>query len=106
MGTPPVEAEPLIPEDLMAYVGGNGDESDGTDYEEVLAAAVEMVNDHVSEDPPAAIYRQAVLEVGSKIAARRQSPNVSLDGLPSMAPKDPMVTVYQMLAPYAPVGFA
>ena len=93
-------------DDLTTYVGGSAE--DGTDYAAVLAAAVALIGRHVgSTIVPAAVLDQAVLEVGSKIASRRQLNGVGgFDSPGPSAPRDPMVTVYQMLAPFLPAGFA
>lgn len=92
--------------DLQTYVGGSAE--DGTDYVGVVAAARALVDQHVGATiVPAAVLDQAVLEVGSKIASRRQLNGVGgFDSPGPSAPKDPMITVYQMLAPFLPAGFA
>ena len=91
---------------LKEYVGA--DSADGTDYEATLATAVALVENHVGQgsEVPGDVLDQAVLEVGMKLSNRRQSPTADFDGPIASAPKDPMITVYALLAPFIPAGFA
>lgn len=107
MATPQAEA-------LIAYVGGIV----GTDgalaesaYEQASALVAEYVGTDALATIPAAILDGAILEVGSKLWARRNAPMGTIqvdtiDGTPIPTPRDPMTTVYPVLDRFLPGGFA
>lgn len=96
---------PVTEDDLQAYVGGSDD--DRTDYARDLATATALVAQHVGATAvPDAVLRSAILEVGAKLVMRRQSPTADFDGAVAIAPRDPMVTAYPLLAPFLAPGFA
>ena len=98
---------------LIAYVGGRPSADDafaGRKYDEAHAILTGYL-DAEAHRVPAAVFNEQVLEVASKLWARKGAPNGqanygTLDGTPMPAPRDPMVTTYPVLAPFLSGGFA
>ena len=97
--------------DLIAYVGGRPTVDDafaGSKYDEARALVDAYIGD---ESVPTAISGPAVLEVAAKLWARRGAANGTvqydtMDASPMPTPRDPMVTVYPVLARFLSGGFA
>lgn len=76
--------------------------------EEALALVGQVVGEHTV---PATIRDRAVIEAGSELFHRRQSPNgisqfAAPDGGALRIARDPMNVARTILAPFLPLGFA
>lgn len=98
------------PSALLAYVGAGPQDAEfaADKHAEALALVTAYVG---TATVPPAVLDQAVLEVGSKLWARRSAPQGvaqydTLGAAPAMAAKDPMVTVYPTLNRFLGGGFA
>jgi hypothetical protein len=96
--------------DLQKYVGAlPGDEDTLT---QCLDAAEQLVTDHVGgadalATVPETVRDEVLLEVGSKLWARRTAPYVTVGETAGGGPipaRDPLVTVYPILAKYVATG--
>lgn len=94
--------------DLQDYVGASA--SDKQYLETCLATATALVDTHIGDaEVPDDVRESVLLEVGSKLYARRGAPagftggdTVTTPGV--LVAKDPMVTVYPILARYVVAG--
>lgn len=95
---------------LLAYVGAS--DADMAFATAKHAEALALVTAYVgSATVPPAVLDQAVLEVGSKLWARKSAPQGAaqydtLGSAPAMTPRDPLVTVYPTLARFIGAPFA
>ena len=94
--------------DLRDYVGAISDDEDFLTTCHTTATA--LVSAYVgTTEVPEAVIDSAVLEVGSKLFARRQAPNLHAMGETFgasgvLVAKDPMVTAYPILNRYVTAG--
>lgn len=95
---------------LLAYVGA--DERDATYAGECVETAIALVDKHIgTADVPPAIRRRAILEAGSELFHRKNAPNgisqfATPDGMsPVRVARDPMLSVYPLLAEFVGMGF-
>lgn len=98
--------------ELLVYVGaGETDAAFAADkYAEAYSLVVAYLGDDLILVPEVAL-RQAALEVGSKLWARRRAPEgaaqyTTIDSTPMPTPRDPLVTVYPTLRRYMRAGLA
>ena len=94
--------------DLRDYVGAA--DVDEAFLTTCLGTAEALVAEYVDEaEVPADVVASAVLEVGSKLFARRQAPNLhamgdTLGASGALVAKDPLVTAYPILNRYVTAG--
>lgn len=99
---------------LVRYVGGTAgvdDEQAEAAYDQASALVVQYVGTDAMATVPTLILDGAVLEVASKMWARRNAPMGTIqvdviDGQAIPTPRDPMTTVYPILDRFLPGGFA
>lgn len=95
---------------LLEYVGATADDAEYAG--EKWAEAHALVHQHVAgATVPGHVLDQAILEVGSKLWARRRTQGDTgfgdgFEAAPIMAARDPLVTVYATLGPFLPGAFA
>lgn len=95
---------------LLTYVGG--DQRDAEYAQDCVDTAIALVDKHIgSADVPAAIRRRGILEAGSELFHRKNAPNgisqfATPDGKsPVRVARDPMLSVYPLLAEFVGMGF-
>lgn len=96
---------------LRDYVGAQADDTEYSN--EVFAQAHALVHTYIAgrASVPKIVVEESIKEVGSKLWDRRRTQGNTgfgdtLDAGPTVAAKDPMVTVYAVLDPFLPGGFA
>jgi hypothetical protein len=97
--------------DLSQYVGANAEDS--AFVASCWARADALISQHVGVvEVPSAILIGAILEVGSELFHRRNSPSgiaqfaTAGDASPVRLARDPLTSVYSVLAPWLGVGVA
>lgn len=94
-------------EELRAYVNAGRQPADTKDLQGALDTGIALVAQHLRGilGVPASVVRQAQLVASSEVWQRRNAPMgvsqfATTDGAPIRVNRDPMVTVYPMLAPF------
>lgn len=95
--------------DLQDYVGA----AEANDYVQACwDEASDLVGVYVGDvEVPAPVLHRAILEVGSELYHRKNSPQgvaqfAALDGAPVRVARDPMVGAYPILSRFVGGGFA